>query len=197
MRGLANFKRGRFKKAVEDLQSAQKLDPRTGDELLIVEAHLALGDYGAAEAAALAHKAPNEQNSAYFVLLGRARLGQEKNSEALSDFERAAKLEPENQQAQFHLGLLLMEKGDFGQAESHLTKALALQPNHARAFWLRAMAREKLQQPDAAESDRTTAQELDPTFRFADSAMGRNLLRSVVEENRQLQIESVDADGSP
>jgi Flp pilus assembly protein TadD len=111
----------------------------------------------------------------------------------LDDFQRAVKLAPDNGEALLYLGAVLIERGDFVRAEDCLTQSIRVQPSNPKAFWLRATARERLNRSEVAESDRATARELDPSFKFAESAMGQNLLRTVTEDkNTLLPIDSLN-----
>lgn len=85
--------------------------------------HLETAEINIKQAVALA---PDNPNSLF--VLGRLKFSQRKYDEAIDAFSRAAKLDPQNAQAQYYLGLTLGEKGLRGPAETALRKAIQIDP---------------------------------------------------------------------
>jgi Flp pilus assembly protein TadD len=90
--------------------------------------HLETAEINIKQAVALA---PDDAYS--FFVLGRLKFTQKQYDAAIDAFSRAAKLDPQDAQAQNFLGLALSEKGLRGPAETALRKAIQIDPNCADA----------------------------------------------------------------
>ena len=72
---------------------------------------------------------------------------------AVSDFEEAAWLDPENHEIQFNLGTAYLSMGDFEQAISNFSKAIKLKPDVADIYGNRAVAHAAIGQDIESEKD--------------------------------------------
>ena len=93
---------------------------------------ISLGDYPAAETALqkALELSPNDLQA--MSLLGWAQMHQEKDDDALLNFQRVLMKEPANALARINVGYICLKKGIFGEAIEHLSKAIRLD-NDAKA----------------------------------------------------------------
>ncbi len=93
---------------------------------------ISLGDYPAAETALqkALELSPNDLQA--MSLLGWAQMHQEKDDDALLNFQRVLMKEPANALARINVGYICLKKRIFGEAIEHLSKAIRLD-NDAKA----------------------------------------------------------------
>ena len=72
---------------------------------------------------------------------------------AITDFEEAAWLEPDNQEIQFNLGTAYLSMGDFEQAINNFTRVIAMNPEASDAYGNRAVAHTAIGEDDKSEKD--------------------------------------------
>jgi protein O-mannosyl-transferase len=124
--------RGETDKAVQHYEEALRLNPR------FAEAHNALG-------VALAKKGRQKEAKEHFDQAlrlkpdysdARSNVGaasQGKTDQALANLAAAAKLNPDNAEVQFNLGMALVQKGKGVEAMPYLSEALRLKPEFVEA----------------------------------------------------------------
>lgn len=88
-----------------------------------------------------------------YDLLGRARLRQDRYTDAVAAFERVVELEPENVAGHHMLGFARFNAGDFRGSERELSRALELDPDHVGALMDRGRTRRRLGDLDGALAD--------------------------------------------
>jgi tetratricopeptide (TPR) repeat protein len=184
LRGRAFLEKRELAAAISDLERAVSLGMEQEGSPLLARAYFASGEYLKAQAAASAWIKSDPSANAY-LLRGRARLAQSDARGALVDLEQASKLDAQFHQPHFYRGLAHLQLEEFEQAETCLSQSISAESSNPYGFWMRAVARDKLGKSAEAESDRTTAKELDPALRFTKSD-GDALLRSAIERDTEL-----------
>jgi Flp pilus assembly protein TadD len=127
--GFSLFQQGKSKEAVVALEKALALDPKhwkAHNNMAL--ASIDLGELEVAEAhyrESLAIKPQPEIYNDLGVVLEREGLV----DEAAEMYRKAVKLNPGSASAQYNLGSSLARSGKYAEAESHLRKALAKDPN--------------------------------------------------------------------
>jgi cytochrome c-type biogenesis protein CcmH/NrfG len=92
-----------------------------------------------AEATLKKSLAADPEDAASLYLMGRLKLLQNKNDEALDALSRSAKIIPEEARTQYFLGKALIQKGNRVAAETALRKAVQLRPGFGEAHYSLAM----------------------------------------------------------
>lgn len=126
-------------------------------------AHNALGNYWSAiaDCTKAIELYPNE-DSRYYSVRGYAFLQEGKYPEAISDFNTALKIEPDNLSALIYRGQALIDYGDNRAAVSTLNEAIRLDPEEPYSYTCRALAYIKLNNNARALQDLNKALTLDP-----------------------------------
>lgn len=126
-------------------------------------AHNALGNYWSAiaDCTKAIELYPNE-DSRYYSVRGYAFLQEGKYPEAISDFNTALKIEPDNLSALIYRGQALIDYGDNRAAVSTLNEAIRLDPEEPYSYTCRALAYMKLNNDSRALEDVNKALTLDP-----------------------------------
>lgn len=120
---------GRKAEAIADLREADRLQPHTGESLVVlVDIHLAVGDFSAA--AALVEEAKRRGLDQIRVLDLRSRLARAEGEprEALRLLREASTLAPDRAEVWFRSGMLARELGELEDALRDLDRAVSLQP---------------------------------------------------------------------
>lgn len=76
---------------------------------------------------------------------------------ALSDYDQAARLDPDDPALNYYRGRMRLESGDPAQARPLLNQFLTARPDHADALLIRSRALVRLGEPKAAADDLTRA----------------------------------------
>ena len=95
---------------------------------------------------------------------------------ALSTYDRITELDPSNATAPFNRGYIHLEYlQDYPAADSAFSEAIALLPNYQQAYFNRGLARESMDDLNAALDDYDAALRLQPDYTAAALAKGRVL----------------------
>jgi protein O-mannosyl-transferase len=143
--GEALAQRGKWAKAIENLEAALRINPR------YIYAHTALGFIFANQGRLT--EALEQYDDALRIAprfasahtgLGLVFARQGKLSEASDHFRRALESAAGDAQAHFYLGLILMKQGQWGEAAAHFRQAVQADPNSEQAQyqWGLALAQE-------------------------------------------------------
>ncbi len=117
-------------------------------------------------------------------ILGELRAAAGKHEEALSLWQRALKLDPNDVATNLDLGKHYLERGNFDDAIRHLDRAVAAAPDNARAHHMRALARQaRGGEADAALADVEVARR-DPQYVDAIPALELNYGRALRDVGR-------------
>ncbi|HPR58445.1 MAG TPA: tetratricopeptide repeat protein [Bacteroidales bacterium] len=73
------------------------------------------------------------------VRSGVVKLYKMQMDEALADFESAAGLDPENQEAWFYIGTVYQNRQDYQTAIDYFTKAITIREDYADAYYNRGL----------------------------------------------------------
>jgi protein O-mannosyl-transferase len=106
--------------------------------------------------------------------LGCALIAQGKPREAITEFERAARLEPRSVEPEYNLGVVLAQLGEFDQAIAHYRKAIAINDLHAGAHNNLGLLESSRGQFGAAKAQLRRAIEISPDY--ADAHMNLALI---------------------
>ncbi len=85
-------------------------------------------------------------------------------NQAISDFNKAIKVDPNYSIAYLKRGLAFFEKKDIAQAISDYTKAIAINPAYEEAYYIRGLAYASQEKFEQAVSDYTKAIEINPDY---------------------------------
>jgi tetratricopeptide (TPR) repeat protein len=97
--------------------------------------------------------------------------------EAIREWEKALKIDPENPKAQNNLGIALVKSGKVPDGIAHLERAVQLKPEYAEAHSNLGKALSLAGRPDEAMAHWQTAVELYPDFADAHASLGFGLAR--------------------
>lgn len=139
----------------------------------------------------------DEPSSASHHALGRLYLAERKFAQAIDQFDKALKLEPNNAQAHSDLGAALLEQGridptgensgrnltTLSQSLEHLTRAFELDDSLLEALFNRALCYQRMMLVQQAQDDWRKYLEKDPNSQWADEA--RQNLKLI--ETRQVE----------
>ncbi len=122
------------------------------------------------QAAAVAYKEyldarPDNPTAAF--RRGIALLGTENVDEALTEFRRAAALDPRNARVQWYLTITLMSRRDVAGAAEHAVKYVALAPDDPEAHDLLGRVWATQGKLDAAQAQFEKSLQLDPGYKDA------------------------------
>jgi tetratricopeptide (TPR) repeat protein len=126
--------------------------------------------------------------------LNHERLGQD--DQAISDYSKAVKLQPENETVYNNRGTIYYRQGKYDKAIKDFSRAVESNPSYALAFYNRGIAYYAKGALDRAVADFTRAIEIDPTERIAYNNRGRALLEkqrikaSIKDFNRALKLDA-------
>lgn len=131
LRGLVEYRRGRFDAAIASLQEAVNAAPDNQQFLTLLAAtHLARGNLGQAELHLLRVLARNPRDPAAVKLLAETRLRQQRPEAALEALRPLAGLEAEDAQVSLLTGLANVLAGNAEQGIVYLEQASALDPGN-------------------------------------------------------------------
>ncbi len=134
-KGLQSYKSGAYLKALDLLQTAEKIDGGDEDILyLIALSHTRLEKYD--KAVSHFKKLAKQTKNSFYVfqshmLLGLIHARREKYDEAETEIHRLLEKNVENPQVYAILGYLYYRRKDFAQAEYYYQKSLTLDPDNA------------------------------------------------------------------
>jgi tetratricopeptide (TPR) repeat protein len=97
--------------------------------------------------------------------------------EAIEEWKKALKIDPENPKAQNNLGIAFVRAGKFADGIAHLERAVELKPEYAEAHSNLGKALSVAGRPDEAMAQWRTAVELYPDFADAHASLGFGLAR--------------------
>ena len=92
----------------------------------------------------------NPDSAPTHVLMGEALDGLGRTQEAITEFESAAKISPNEPNVHFGLGYLYWKSQQYDEARQEFNRELALDPNHAQALAYLGDIEWKNSRPDAA-----------------------------------------------
>ena len=133
--GLSYYGAGNFAAAVKELAPAAKADPENAElHRLLAQSCLSAKDFSCAleEFRWLLQRTPD--SAATHVLMGEALDGLGRTSEAIAEFNEAAKAEPKTPNVNFGLGYLYWKSHRYEEAERAFEAELANDANHAQAL---------------------------------------------------------------
>lgn len=107
-----------------------------------------------------------------FYNRGLEKSSQEKYAEAIKEFDRAIRVNPQFLLAYYQRGLAHFDLGNFKGAIADFNEALHLDPFYAKAYCSRGLAHLALGNPQAALKDANRTVELDSTYAQAYSLRG-------------------------
>ena len=178
-RGLKQYKSGKFKSALEDLEKAVKARPNHA------ESHYYLGlcqsRLGRYEDAALALEEARDLNPdlpGLYLNLGIVYYKMESYESALLELNRATEKDPEDANAHFFMGLTYQGDGEYEKSIPPFEKARDLDPDYAQMSWYYiGIAYYKTGRGDDSEKALKTAINVDPKSDTANGA--REMLNRV------------------
>jgi len=109
----------------------------------------------------------------YSLALRDNNLALERSPNLVVEYERAARLDPNDSQSYLGAGSALVALGRHGEAVLAYDNAVALDPKNANALFNRAVARTKSGDPSGAVGDLTQVISIDPSDAEAFVARGR------------------------
>ncbi len=122
--GKSLLKNQKPEEALAQLQKAEKLEPRK-DFILAYIAQALMELKRIDEADKFLAKIPERSRKEYiWRTVGRVRLAQGRTTEAISAFKQGIRLDSENHNSYYHLGLAYLACNDYPQAFQELTKAI-------------------------------------------------------------------------
>ena len=170
-RGMALWAQGHTRRAVQAMERAIALDASFPDPKLDL-ASLFLDGMGAPEEALRALRAPrrmfaepNHRASA-FRIRGRAWIAMQEPRSAVRELRRAVRQLPGDADLIVDLADARTEMLDFRGAAASLERALQLDPDSARAHWLRAFHLDRSGEAEGAVAEFHEAARLDPDHHF-------------------------------
>jgi tetratricopeptide (TPR) repeat protein len=173
---LVCFNGGQFDHAVEWIAQAIRKAPRPAYLTLLGTALLNLGRHD--DALAVFDKAvqlePND--ASLWNNLGNVCIGSNRTPEAIASFQRALALDPGHWDSAYKAGVLLQQQGRSEAALTCLDICVKLQPDHAAALHIRAMALHAVKRFAEALDDNRRADALDPQNPYIQNNLGRDLL---------------------
>ena len=175
-RGKAYENQHAFGFAIADFELVLLLDPKhLPAKERLVAAWLETGEgYKAREQLKeIEKKMPPRQ---YLFARGRAELQCGEAKAAKEYLDRLLAADPQHSQGAYYRGVANSNLGELELAEADFSKNIELSPKNAASYWRRALVRERLNQKNLAEADRKIAGELDPTHRFAETEIGKNMI---------------------
>jgi predicted Zn-dependent protease with MMP-like domain/Flp pilus assembly protein TadD len=170
-RGLALWGLGRVESAAEAIRQATAIDPAEGDAHLDLAALLidALGrPQEGLEQLRTARRALAEprHRAMMHALRGHAFQALEDYASAVDELARARRLAPEDIEIAVDLAEARVDAGDLDGARRDLDTAEALDPDHPRPHFLRAVLLDRAGDPGAAAGEFALAARLDPEEYF-------------------------------
>jgi tetratricopeptide (TPR) repeat protein len=134
LRAQARRRSGQLSAALDDLDTARRLNPRSVNILIgLADLLLALGRYSQALAAATDALALDKASPAALFQKGRALQSLNELDRAEAAFREAVRLDPRTADAHAALANLAALQGRTGEARAHANRALALRPTDAAA----------------------------------------------------------------
>ncbi len=195
-RGLLAEARGDANAALETFRAALVADPQNSELTVRVAAALvATQQYAEAETMLSRFLVEHGNVAEAHYVLGRARLAQGNTTEAVRLLERATELDSTRADFRAYAAQANLERSQFSRALEHANQAVALDPNYARAFWVRGEVRVRQGAVREALLDANSALRLEPAFApamvtlaEADEALG-HIPEAVILYQRAVAIE--------
>lgn len=125
---------GRPQEALHYYREAVQREPNAPNLRKLAAALRALNQFPQAAEAVLKGLAASPADYAFWHELGLIRMAQERDSDAVSAFERALALNPDLPETQNNLGAVWLRREQSGLAESAFRAALRLDPSFAAAY---------------------------------------------------------------
>jgi tetratricopeptide (TPR) repeat protein len=165
-RGMRALDRGILGHALDDLNEANKLEPKSANLLVDrAQVHRARKDFELAADDCNEALKLNSQHAGAVNVLGCVALDQGDFDQALRHFRRAIQIAPSIPVIHANRGFALAQKGQYADAIRSYDEALRLTPNVAEWHYRRGLALEQDGNVQRAEEDYKMALQLDPTYR--------------------------------
>src|SRR5687767_8876270 len=119
----------------------------------------------------------NDRNSPAYFGLAEVFAEQDKDPDAILNYERALANDKDLTEIYVPLGILYYQQGEIAKAEDLLTKALAIYPNDAQTQYFLGLIRFAQNRNQDALTAFTRAKELDPAYAEAFYYSGETLVR--------------------
>jgi eukaryotic-like serine/threonine-protein kinase len=151
--GLQLVREGKNLDASKTFQAAVQADPQFALAYSrLAEAESALGFDSDAEgnsrkAVDLSQQLPTAEK--YLIAATNARIVKD-NKKAIESYEDLSKIFPDNEDVEYALGSLYVEKGDYDNARAQFSKILQSDPKNIKALWQMGVVEIKNSRPQAA-----------------------------------------------
>ena len=193
-RGDANLRIGELKEAIDDFGKVLEIDPdyveayysRGFANLILSKYEDAKGDFRKAldlkpdytkakwrlqetESYLRSTKVlnPNTANAEEYYMLGIVKFNKSAFKEAIGDFDKALKLNPDYIEAYYSRGAAKFNIEQYQSAIADYNKVILLNPEFSGAYVNRGEAKSKLRQYESAITDYNKAIQLDPNYAYA------------------------------
>lgn len=119
----------------------------------------------------------NGENGYYYFNRGLYYFYNEDFENALSDYQTASKLLPEERSVFYNLGTIFLVSESYAEAASNFSLAIEILPSDTNSFYNRGICRKNLGLLDEAKSDYETVVQLDPNYSWAYINLGNLFLK--------------------
>ncbi len=151
MLGLSYYGLKRFSEAIKYLEPVAKNDPGNVElQRLLAQSCLWARKFACAQEEFRRILEQNPDSAPAHVLFGEALDGLGRTPEAITEFQAAAKIAPNDPNVHFGLGYLHWKSQQYDEARQEFERELALDPKHAQALAYLGDIEWKNNHPDAA-----------------------------------------------
>ena len=133
--GISSYGAQQYSEAIKYLEPAAQADPGNMElHQLLAQSCLQAKNYSCATEQFRLLLNQNSDSGPAHILLGEALDGLGRTQEAISEFEAAAKISPNEPDVYFSLGYLHWKSQQYDEARQEFDRELKLDPNHAQAL---------------------------------------------------------------
>ncbi len=164
------YQLGEYEKALEKLEKQKKMGGRVSQEKID---HIKGLIYKSEKLKPADHSAARSQDVNLYFKSGANYYYKGEYDKALSDFNKAIELDPDDYSAYCNRGSVYERKGEYARALSDYNKAVELNPKDPVIYFYRGLIYESKGEFDGAINDLNKAIELNPEYYFAYNHRGR------------------------